>query len=166
MYIVEQPYTKSFIIENQPVTKGLKKVLGLPALFIIAIGLVVSQTSIVSVLQGSGLGGGTFLIAILLAFVLTVCYISTYSELSLMLPKAGSISTYTAVSIGHFAAIIAALAAYIAPQSFLHQPNCYCSNISWTSIRRDLLPILHCCSFGYLPYLIFWVLIYLLPSRG
>ena len=83
-----------------------------------------SQASIVSILQGAGLGGGAFLIAILLAFTLTFCYISTYSELSLMLPKAGSISTYTAVSIGHFAAIIAALAAYVAPAIFALGPGC------------------------------------------
>ncbi len=100
------------------ITKGLRKVLGLTSLFIITIGLVVSQTSVVSILQGAGLGGGTFFIAIFLAFILTLCYISTYAELALMMPKAGSISTYTAVSLGHFAAIIAALSAYVAPAIF------------------------------------------------
>lgn len=104
--------------EKQVTTKGLKKVLGLTSLFIITIALVVSQTSVVSILQGAGLGGGTFFIAILIAFIITLCYISTYSELALMMPKAGSISTYTAVSIGHFAAIIAALSAYVAPAIF------------------------------------------------
>ena len=99
-------------------TKGLKKVLGLTSLFMITIGIVVSQTSVVSILQGAGLGGGTFFIAILIAFVINLCYISTYSELALMMPKAGSISTYTAVSIGHFPAIIAALSAYVAPMIF------------------------------------------------
>jgi len=104
--------------EKPAVTKGLKKVLGLTSLFIITIGLVVSQTSVVSILQGAGLGGGTFFIAIFIAFILTICYISTYSELALMMPKAGSISTYTAVSLGHFAAIISALSAYVAPAIF------------------------------------------------
>jgi amino acid transporter len=104
--------------EKPAVTRGLKKVLGLTSLFIITIGLVVSQTSVVSILQGAGLGGGAFLIAILIAFILTLCYISTYAELALMMPKAGSISTYTAVSIGHFPAIIAAISAYVAPAIF------------------------------------------------
>ena len=88
--------------EKQVVTRGLKKALGLTSLFIITLGIVVSQTSVVSILQGAGLGGGTFFIAILIAFVIALCYISTYSELALMMPKAGSISTYTAVSLGHF----------------------------------------------------------------
>ena len=104
--------------KDQPITKGLKKVLGLPSLYIVTIGLVVSQASVVSILQGAGMGGGTFFVAILIAFILTLCYISTYAELALMMPKAGSISTYTAVSIGHFPAIIAALAAYLAPAIF------------------------------------------------
>lgn len=104
--------------KKKVITKGLKKVLGFTSLFIITIGLVVSQTSVVSILQGAGLGGGTFFIAIFLAFVLTLCYISTYSELALMMPKAGSISTFTTVSIGPFAAIIAALSAYVAPALF------------------------------------------------
>src|ERR1700712_4735106 len=104
--------------EKPAVTKGLRRVLGRTALFIITIALVVSQTSVVSILQGAGMGGGTFLIAIFIAFILTICYISTYAELSLMMPRAGSISTYTAVSIGHFPAIMAALSAYVAPAIF------------------------------------------------
>jgi hypothetical protein len=52
--------------KKQIATKGLKKVLGLTSLFIITIGLVVSQNSVVSILQGAGLGGGIFFIAILL----------------------------------------------------------------------------------------------------
>lgn len=104
--------------ENQEKAKGLKKVLGFIPLFIISIGIVVSQSSVVSILQGAGIGGGTFFIAILIAFVIALCYISTYSELALIMPRAGTISTYTAVSIGHFPAIIAALSAYIAPTLF------------------------------------------------
>lgn len=104
--------------EKAASTKGLKKVLGFISLFIITIGIVVSQTSVVSILQGAGLGGGTFFIAIFIAFLIAASYLSTYSELALMMPKAGSISTYTTVALGHFPAIIAALSAYIAPTVF------------------------------------------------
>ena len=99
-------------------TGPLKKVLGFPSLFVIAIGVVCAQSCFVSTLQGAGLGGGTFFIALLMGFVLTLCYVSSYSELSLMMPKAGSISTYTAVAMGHFPAIIAMLAGYLAPLIF------------------------------------------------
>jgi len=48
--------------EKPPGTERLKKVLGFTSLFIITIGIVVSQTSVVSIVQGEGLGGGTFLL--------------------------------------------------------------------------------------------------------
>ena len=54
----------------------------------------------------------------IIAFVLTLSYIFTYSELALMLPRAGSISSYTEVALGHFPAIIATIAGYLAPAIF------------------------------------------------
>ncbi len=48
--------------EKPPETERLNKVLGFTSLFIITIGIVVSQTSVVSIVQGEGLGGGTFLL--------------------------------------------------------------------------------------------------------
>ena len=65
---------------------GLKRVLGFPSLFVVAIGVVTAQSCFVSVLQGAAIGGASFFIALLMAFVLTMCYVSTYSELSLMMP--------------------------------------------------------------------------------
>ena len=96
----------------------LMRVLGFPSLFVVAVGIVTAQSCFVSTLQGAGLGGVSFLVALWMAFILTLCYVSTYSELSLMMPKAGSISTYTAVAIGHFPAIIATLSGYLAPVLF------------------------------------------------
>jgi amino acid transporter len=96
----------------------LKRVLGFPSLYVIAIGVVTAQSCFVSTLQGAGIGGGSFFIALIIAFCLTLCYVSTYSELSLMMPKAASISLYTAVAMGHFPAIIATLSGYLAPLIF------------------------------------------------
>jgi amino acid transporter len=104
--------------EQSSSSTGLKRVLGFPSLFVVALGVVTAQSCIVSTLQGAGVGGASFFIALLIGFVLTLCYVSSYSELSLMMPKAGSISTYTAVSMGHFPAIIASLAGYLAPIVF------------------------------------------------
>lgn len=97
---------------------ALKRVLGLRSLFAIAIGVVVAQVVFISLLQGVGLGGSDFFVALLVAFILTLCYVFTFSELALMLPQAGSISAYTEVSIGHMPAIIATIAGYLAPAVF------------------------------------------------
>lgn len=99
-------------------TGKLKRILGLPSLFAIAVGVVVAQVVFISILQGVGIGGSDFFIALIVAFILTLCYVFTFSELAVMLPKAGSISAYTEVSIGHMPAIIATIAGYLAPAVF------------------------------------------------
>ncbi|MGB5273500.1 MAG: APC family permease, partial [Flavobacteriaceae bacterium] len=96
----------------------LKRVLGLPSLFAIAVGVVVAQVVFVSILQGVGIGGSSFFVALVIAFILTLCYVFTFSELALMLPKAGSISAYTEVSMGHLPAIVATISGYLAPAVF------------------------------------------------
>ncbi|MDT0608325.1 APC family permease [Croceitalea rosinachiae] len=97
---------------------ALKRILGLRSLFAIAVGVVVAQVVFISILQGVGLGGSDFFVALLVAFVLTLCYVFTFSELALMLPKAGSISAYTEVAVGHMPAIVATIAGYLAPAIF------------------------------------------------
>jgi len=99
-------------------TGKLKRILGLPSLFAIAVGVVVAQVVFISILQGVGIGGSDFFVALIVAFILTLCYVFTFSELAVMLPKAGSISAYTEVSIGHVPAIIATIAGYLAPAVF------------------------------------------------
>ena len=105
---------------NQPgnsSSPSLQKVLGLSALFAAAMGGVASQSSFVSLLNGAG-SGAPFFIAIFIAFILTLCYVFSYLELSLMMPKAGGLGTYTTVALGHFPAIIIVLAGYVAATPF------------------------------------------------
>lgn len=106
-------------MENSEVANGqLKRALGLPSLIAVGVGIVVAQGCFVSILQGVGINAVAFFPAMLIAFILTLCYVFTYSELSLMMPKAGSISTYTEVAIGHFPAIVATIAGYVGPVIF------------------------------------------------
>ncbi len=100
---------------NNSVDPALKKVLGFPSLFAAGIGLVVAQSCFVSILQGVGSGGASFFIALIIAFILTLCYSATFAELSLMMPKAGGLSTYTLTAIGPFPAIVATICGYIIP---------------------------------------------------
>lgn len=94
------------------------KTLGFFALFSIAIGVIVSQTSTVSLLQAVGIGGTGFFIAYGLAFLLSICNALSYAELALSLPQAGSISTYAEVTVGQFPAILAVFAGYVVPAIF------------------------------------------------
>lgn len=101
-----------------PKQKSLKRVLGIFGIFAAAIGGAASQTSIVSLLKVAGIGGGAFLVAFIVALLLALCYLCSYSELSIMMPKAGGISTYTAASMGHFPAIVTTLVGSIGPAVF------------------------------------------------
>ncbi len=97
---------------------SLKKVLGFWSLLAVGIGSVAAQSSFVSLLNGAGLGGGSFFVAIFLAFLLALCYCFSFLELSLMMPKAGGLGTYTSVASGNFISIGVVLGGYIAVMPF------------------------------------------------
>lgn len=95
-----------------------KQTLGFKALLAVAIGLVVSQGVMVIMLQGAGYSGLGFFIAMGIAYLLAVSYVYSFSELALMFPRAGTLSTYTEVAIGHFSAIVAVISGYIVVAMF------------------------------------------------
>jgi amino acid transporter len=139
--------------EKSASPKGLKKALGFKSLFLVSIGIVVSQTSVVSIFRGAGLGGGSFFIAIFIAFIIALSYISTYSELALMMRKAGSISTYTAVAMGHFPAIIAAISAYVAPAVF--------GSVAELFLLQNVVETIFSGEYTYISLLVVWVFTFL-----
>ncbi|WP_068830837.1 APC family permease [Pseudomonas sp. BMS12] len=99
-------------------TGKLSKTLGLGALLSVSIGLVVSQGVMVLMLQGAGIAGPAFLLPLGLAFLLALTYAFSFSELSLMIPRAGSLSSYTEVALGHFAAIVSTFSGYVVVAMF------------------------------------------------
>ncbi len=88
--------------------------LGLRALVATAVGVVVVQSTMISMLNGAGLGALNYLAAIGLAALLALTYVLSFAELALMLPRAGSVSAYTETAIGPGLAIVAALSGYVA----------------------------------------------------
>jgi amino acid transporter len=90
-----------------------KGVLGFPSLLATAAGVFVASTTLVSLGQGVGVGGYGFIAAMVIACLLMAIQAISFSELSLMLPRAGSVSSYTEIALGHFPAIVATIAGYI-----------------------------------------------------
>ncbi|WP_083399168.1 APC family permease [Oceanisphaera psychrotolerans] len=97
---------------------GFSRTLGLGSLLAVAVGLVVSQGVMVLMLQGAGIAGLGFIIPLAIGYILALTYVSSFSELSLMIPRAGSLSSYTEVSIGHFPAILSVFSGYIVVAMF------------------------------------------------
>ena len=90
-----------------------KGVLGFPSLLATAAGVFVASTTLVSLGQGVGVGSYAFIAAMFVACLLMIFQAFTFSELSLMMPRAGSVSSYTEIALGHFPAIVATIAGYI-----------------------------------------------------
>ncbi|QHA86770.1 APC family permease [Serratia rhizosphaerae] len=103
---------------NSAAARGRRNRLGLGALLAVAIGLVVSQGVMVLMLQAVGMAGIGFIIPLFLTYLLALSYAFSFSELSLMIPRAGSLSSYTEVAIGQFPAILATFSGYIVVAMF------------------------------------------------
>lgn len=97
---------------------GLNRVLGLKSLIAVGIGLVVSQGIMAQMLTGVGIAGIGFFIPLTIAFLLALTYVTSFSELSLMFPKAGGFSTYTEFALGHFPALLGTYSGYVAVAMF------------------------------------------------
>lgn len=92
--------------------------LGFAALFSVAIGVIVAQSTIVSLLQAVGIAGWGFVGALAIGYALMLCNSATYAELALMLPKATGISAYIHAGLGPLPAIFAVFAGYVVPALF------------------------------------------------
>jgi len=104
--------------KKQKSTKSrFRKTLGVISLFAVAVGSVSSQSSYVTLLNGAG-HGTVFFIALLLAFLIALCYSFSFLELSLMMPRAGGLGNYAAVAGGNFLSIGVMLGGYVFATSF------------------------------------------------
>lgn len=99
-----------------------RRTLGATTLAAVVVGIAISQVALVGVLQGVGVVGKEPLWLIALAFgcayLLAISYALTFSELSLMMPSRGGLSTYTEVAIGNFPALLATFSGYVVVNVF------------------------------------------------
>ena len=96
-----------------PSTMQKSTKIGLITMMAICIGLVIVQGAMISALQGIGMGGTTFVFAMIAALIISQCNAMSFAELSLMFPQEGTLATYTQKAIGHFPAIVAVFAGYV-----------------------------------------------------
>ncbi|MGM0951902.1 MAG: APC family permease [Pseudomonadota bacterium] len=92
-------------------SKPLK--MGLLTMMAISIGMVIVQGSMISATQGIGIGGMSFIAAMVVALIIAQFNAMSFAELSLMFPQEGTLATYTQKAIGHFPAILVVFAGYV-----------------------------------------------------
>jgi amino acid transporter len=111
--------------------------LGFGALFAASIGVIVAQLGMVAIMQGIGIAGWGFLVAMGLAFSLALTNAMAYAEMALMMPSAGSLSSYAEAAIGNFPAILLVFAGYVTPAMFGVPVELILAN----QILREALPL-------------------------
>ena len=111
--------------------------LGFKVLFAAAIGVIVAQLGMVTLMQGVGIGGWGFIGAMFIAFGLALTNAMAYAEMSLMMPGARSLSSYAEAAVGNFPAILLIFAGYVTPAIF----GLPVELILADQILRDALPL-------------------------
>ena len=96
----------------------LRPMLGRRVLFAAAIGAIVAQLGMITTAQGVAIGGWGFFGALGVAFFLALANAMAYAEMALMMPNAGSLSSYAEAAIGNFPAILLVFAGYVTPALF------------------------------------------------
>lgn len=137
MIDIKKTHQKSSV-ENS--TSAFKRTLGLGSLLAVSVGLVVSQGVMVLMLQGAGISGLGFIVPLIIAYLLAITYIYSFSELSLMIPKAGGLANYTEVAIGHFSAILAVFSGYVVVTMFAVSAELLLVDYVINKIFPDIFP--------------------------
>ncbi len=88
-------------------------VVGFPTTLASSVGLIMASPVILTVTSGFGMGGDTFALAVLIAFIMMQAQITTFSEAATLLPTTGSVYDYISCGMGRFFAIVGALCAYL-----------------------------------------------------
>lgn len=91
-----------------------EKKLGLGNVVSISVGLVVATSCLVSLGEGAGTLGVTFILAMVIAMLLNITTIASLSELNALMPNTtGGLAQYTLAALGPFPTLISMVGGYI-----------------------------------------------------
>ena len=91
-----------------------EKKLGLGNVVSISVGLVVATSCLVSLGEGAGTLGVTFILAMVIAMLLNMTTIASLSELNALMPNTtGGLAQYTLAALGPFPTLISMVGGYI-----------------------------------------------------
>ena len=91
-----------------------EKKLGLGSVVSISVGLIIATSCLVSLGQGAGTIGVTFMFAMGIACILNMTTVASLSELNALMPNTtGGLAQYTLACMGPFPTIISMVGGYI-----------------------------------------------------
>lgn len=91
-----------------------EKKLGLPTVIATGLGLIVATSCLMSLGQGAGAVGSSFIIAMVIACVVNIFTALSLAELNALMPNlTGGLAQYTLASMGPFVAIVSMVGGYL-----------------------------------------------------
>ena len=88
-------------------------VVGFPVALASSVGVIMASPVILTATSGFGIGGSTFALAMVIAFIMMQAQATTFSEAASMLPTSGAVYDYISCGMGRFFAITGTLSAYL-----------------------------------------------------
>ena len=102
-----------------------EKKLGLPSVIAAGVGLIVATSCLLSLGQGSGTLGTSFIISMIIACILNILTALSIAELNALMPNlTGGLAQYTLACMGPFVTLIAMVGGYIACNTIVASAEC------------------------------------------
>ena len=102
-----------------------EKKLGLPSVIATGVGLIVATSCLLSLGQGAGALGDTFIISMIIACVLNILTALSMSELNALMPNlTGGLAQYTLACLGPFVTVIVMVGGYLVCNTMVASAEC------------------------------------------
>ena len=118
-----------------------EKKLGLPSVIAVGVGLIVATSCLMSLGQGAGGLGISFIIAMVIACAVNIMTALSMSELNALMPNlTGGLAQYTLACMGPFAAIISMVGGYLVCNTICGSVECAMFGNTMNSVFHTGLP--------------------------
>ncbi len=118
-----------------------EKKLGLPSVIAVGVGLIVATSCLMSLGQGAGGLGISFIIAMVIACVVNIMTALSLSELNALMPNlTGGLAQYTLACMGPFAAIISMVGGYLVCNTICGSVECAMFGNTMNSVFNTGIP--------------------------
>lgn len=129
-----------------------EKKLGLGSVVSVSVGLVVAVSCMVSLGEGSGTLGATFIIAMVIAMFLNMTTVMSLSELNTLMPNTtGGLAQYTLAALGPFPTLLSMVGGYLVCNTLSCGVEAYIFSVSINQIfGYDINPLIYTAVFTIL----------------
>lgn len=118
-----------------------EKKLGLPSVIATGVGLIVATSCLMSLGQGAGSIGITFIIAMVIACLVNIFTALSLAELNAIMPNlTGGLAQYTLACMGPFAAIISMVGGYLICNTICGSVECAMFGNAMNSVFHTSIP--------------------------